>query len=90
MQQKQAQLTFQHFEQLIGLLKLLTGEKPQSITLSPDVYDWYVQEAQIHADELGLSLGFRSDPPEFLKVKLLKRPPKIETGKTPLDEPVSK
>lgn len=82
MQQQESQYSFQHIENLIALLKLLTGEKPASITLTESYYNWFIQEAQRHAETLGLKPGFQNDQPIFAGVKIEKQTPKIAVTPT--------
>ncbi len=79
------QFTFQHLENYISLHVILTGAKPETITLTPVVYNWFIQEAQRHADTLGLNPGFKNDEPVFNGIKILKKEetPKIETTSNP-------
>jgi len=57
--------------------EILTGAKPDSITLTDAVYNAYVQTAQNNAEDLGLNPGFKTGEPTFLGVKLIKKSPLI-------------
>lgn len=80
MEDQKNNLSFSHFENYIALHTVLTGKKPENITLAPSVYTWYVQEAQRHAETLNLNLGFKNDKIVFNGVELIKRvdSPKLE------------
>lgn len=80
MEKQQAQYSFNQLENYIALHNLLTGKKPEQIEVTPQFYTWYEQECQRHADTLGLNLGFRTNTPEFLGVKLIKQEKKIEVA----------
>lgn len=76
-----AQFSFSHLENYIALHQLLTGKKPESITLTPTVYTWFIQESQRHAETLNLNLGFKDEKPMFAGVSILKdETPKVETA----------
>ena len=64
-------------EDFIQLCTVLTGEKPNAITLTEAMYNSYIQESQRHAEVLGLNPGFKTEEPTFLGVKLVKKSPLI-------------
>lgn len=65
--------SFSHLENYIALHQVLTGNKPKIIVLLPQVYDLFIQEAQRHAETLGLNPGFKDDKPTFLSVVITKQ-----------------
>lgn len=60
-------------ENYIALVTHLTGEKPKTLAVKPDFYNWYVQEAQRHAETLGLNLGFAKGVPYFDGIEITKK-----------------
>jgi len=65
--------TFTQLHNLISLLEMLTGDKPTAIGVKDSYYTWYVQQSQKEADMLGLELGFRTDPIQFMGVQLFNK-----------------
>lgn len=80
-QNKQSPYSFQQLENLIILSVIFTGKKPASLELTPTCYNWFIQEAQRHAETLGLKPGFANDQPVFDGVLLTKQGPAIITPK---------
>lgn len=79
-------------EEFIQLSIVLTGEKPSSISLTEIMHNMYVQEAQRHAETLGLNPGFKTEEPTFLGVKLIKKsslimPSTVNISTPPKEEP---
>lgn len=73
MQQREEIYSFKHLESFISLCELLSGVKPASISVTESFYNWFIQEAQRHAETLGLKPGFQNDQPVFLGVKIEKK-----------------
>ncbi len=68
---EQAKYDIKYLENYIVLTALLTGEKLKELTVTPDFYTFYVQDAQRNAEALGLNPGFKDGQPSFMGVKLI-------------------
>jgi hypothetical protein len=62
--------SLQQVEQYVALHVHLMGEKPSEIYLDKKAYNWYVQEVNSHAENLGLNIGFKNEDPEFYGIKI--------------------
>lgn len=69
-----------HLESFVAFHMAYCGKKPESITVLDDVYNWYIQEINNHAESLGLKPGLAGEDPTFLGIKLLKKSPVVVPG----------
>lgn len=65
--------SLQQLETYIQLSVYLTGEKPTSITLNPNIYEAHVQTINNQAEAMGLKPGFKDDKVTFLGIPLEKK-----------------
>ncbi len=71
--QAQQRYSLEQLDNYIALMIHLTGVTPESLTVTPDFYTWYVQTVMAAAEELGLAAGFKvGGQPTFKKVALVK------------------
>lgn len=80
MEKEQAQYSFDQLQNYILLCQMLTGTKPKELEIVDGYYNWYVQEVQKYAEQLGMVQGFKDDKVTFSGVELKKKI-KIETPK---------
>lgn len=72
-QQPKPEYSLSQLENYIALHQHVTGALPKVLELSPGFYNWYIQEAQRHAETLNLKTGFKDDAVMFLGIKLEKK-----------------
>lgn len=70
---EQPKFEIAHLINLIGLYQIVTGEKPKSLTLTPEFYNWYIQNSQQLAEAYNFNLGFKNDKVIFNGVELIKK-----------------